>query len=97
MLYEYQAAVHTEAPAERLRQLVERLRTASCEVRFDRTSRRLLLRVHDSEDAWMQTATVTMLLLSYSDVVKWGGHSRRVDDARAVLELPSSAEGPLQA
>ena len=97
MLYEYQAAIHEEASAQRLRQLVRRLQAASCEVQYDRAARHLRLRVRDGEDAWMQTALVTMLLLSFKDVVSWGGHSRRVDDARAVLQLPAGREGSLQA
>lgn len=97
MHYEYQAAVHPEAPAPRLRQLVRRLQAASCEVQYDRAAQELCLRVRDSEDAWMQTALVTMLLLSFKDVVTWGGHSRRVDDQRATPLLPAVREGPLQA
>lgn len=97
MLYEYQAAIHEEVSAPRLRQLVRRLQAASCEVQYDRTARNLRLRVRDGEDAWMQTALVTMLLLSFKDVVSWGGHSRRVEDHRAVLPLPAVDEGSLQA
>jgi len=66
-------------------------------VQYDRTARNLRLRVRDSEDAWMQTALVTMLLLSFKDVVSWGGHSCRVEDDRAVLPLPAVGEGSLQA
>lgn len=97
MLYEYQAAIHDSASAQRLRQLVRRLQAASCEVQYDRSEGQLRLRVQDGENAWMQTALVTMLLLAFKDVVSWGGHSRRVDDARASLQLPAGSEGPLQA
>jgi hypothetical protein len=97
MLYEYQAAIHEEGSAQRLRQLVRRLQAARCEVQYDAAAASLRLRVRDSEDAWMQTALVTMLLLSFKDVVSWGGHSRRVEDRRVVLQLPAVAEGPLQA
>ncbi len=97
MHYEYQAEIHTYAPAGRLRQLVQRLQGAECEVQVDRAARVLRLRVRDSEDAWMQTALVTMLLLTYKDVVAWGGHSRRVDGPRSVPELPAEVEGPLGA
>lgn len=97
MHYEYQAAVHEEASGQRLRQLVRRLQAARCEVQYDRAAGNLRLQVRDGEDAWMQTALVTMLLLSFKDVVSWGGHSQRVDDGRAVLQLPAGREGSLQA
>ena len=97
MHYEYLAAIHEQGSADRLRQLVRRLQAASCEVQYDPAARRLRLRIHDSEDAWMQTALVTMLLLSFKDVVSWGGHSRRIEDRPALLQLPAGAEGPLQA
>lgn len=97
MHYEYQAVIHTHAPAGRLRQLVQRLQDADCEVLVDRAARQLRLRVRDREDAWMKTALVTMLLLTYKDVVAWGGHSRRVDGSSTVPELPAEVEGPLGA
>ena len=97
MLYEYQAAIHEDASAQRLRQLVRRLQAADCEVQYDRAGLELRLRVRDGEGAWMQTALVTMLLLAFKDVVSWGGHSRRVDDARAVMQLPAGSEGSLRA
>jgi len=97
MLYEYQAAIHEDASAQRLRQLVRRLQAADCEVQYDRAGQELRLRVRDGEGAWMQTALVTMLLLAFKDVVSWGGHSRRVDDARAVMQLPAGSEGSLRA
>lgn len=96
MVYEYQAAVHRDASARRIRQLVRRLQAAECEVRFDRAGPELRLRVRDGEGAWMQTAVVTMLLLAFKDVVSWSGHSRRVDDARPVLQLPGTS-GSLRA
>ena len=96
MHYEFQAAIEEQAPIGRLRQLVDRLRDASCEVQVDRVERSVRLRVRDSEDAWMQTALVTMLLLAYKDVVRWGGHSRRVDEPTVVRQLPPT-EGSLRA
>lgn len=97
MHYEYLAAIHEGGSAERLRQLVRRLQAATCEVQYDPAAGHLRLRIRDSEGAWMQTALVTMLLLSFKDVVSWGGHSRRIEDRRIILQLPAGAEGPLQA
>jgi len=97
MLYEYQAAVHEDASAGRLHQLVRRLQAADCEVRYDRAGRELRLRVRDCEGVWMQTALVTMLLLAFKDVVSWSGHSRRVEDARPILQLTAGEGGSLRA
>lgn len=97
MLYEYQASVHEDASIGRLRQLVRRLQAADCEVQYDRIGLELRLRVRDGEGVWMQTALVTMLLLAFKDVVTWSGHSRRIDEARPVLQLTTATEGPLRA
>lgn len=97
MHYEYQAAINEDASAQRLRQLVRRLQSADCEVQYDRAAGQLRLRVRDGEGAWMQTALVTMLLLAFKDVVAWSGHSHRVDDARALMQLPSTTGGSLRA
>ncbi len=97
MHYEYLAAIHEGGSAERLRQLVRRLQAATCEVQYDAAAGHLRLRIRDSEDAWMQTAVVTMLLLSFKDVVRWGGHSSRIESRRIMHQLPAGAEGPMQA
>lgn len=97
MLYEYQAAIHEDASSGRLRQLVQRLQAADCEVRYDRAALELRLRVRDGEGVWMQTALVTMLLLAFKDVVHWGGHSTRIDDDGPLLQLPAADGGPLRA
>lgn len=97
MLYEYLAAIHEDAPARRLHQLVRRLQAADCEVQWDRAASRLRLRVRDSEGAWMQTALVTMLLLAFKDVVSWSGHSSRVDDTRDVMQLTAGREEAISA
>jgi hypothetical protein len=97
MLYEYLAAVHEDAPLRRLRQLVRRLQAAGCEVQWDRAASQLRLRVRDNEGAWMQTALVTMLLLAFKDVVGWSGHSTRVDDTRAVLQLTTGRDETVSA
>lgn len=97
MLYEYQATVHTGASERRLRMLVRRLQAAQCEVQFDREAATLRMRLRDSEDVWMQTALVTMLLLSYNDVVSWAGRSQRVEERPLARQLPATEGSALRA
>lgn len=97
MVYQYEAAIQPGAPARRTRQLVRRLQAAGCSVQYDRGSGRLRTLVTDGEDAWRQTALVTMLLLSYNDVVSWEGHSRRVEERPLARALPPSPGTALEA
>lgn len=97
MLYEYQATLHPGASETRLRLLVRRLQAAQCEVQLDREAATLRMRLRDNEDVWMQTALVTMLLLSYNDVVGWAGRSRQVEERPVARQLPATGGSALRA
>ncbi len=97
MVYQYEATILQGALARRTQQLVRRLQAAGCSVQYDRGAGRLRTLVTDNEDVWRQTALVTMLLLSYNDVVSWEGHSHRMDDESGVRALPASLGATLEA